>query len=116
MASDGYARVPGNLTRLSRVQQLELIIPRISHIHAYYSNHIRYTHFGDRVEDFTNIIYLFKTQVLHVSKEQYLLQALIYSKCITYYNSRKVGTLQSLYTSLTNPLPELETPSTHRNT
>jgi hypothetical protein len=43
-ASDGYARVPGNLTRLSRVQQLELIIPRISHIHAYYSNHIRYTH------------------------------------------------------------------------
>jgi hypothetical protein len=31
MASDGYARVPGNLTRLSRVQQLELIIPRISH-------------------------------------------------------------------------------------
>jgi hypothetical protein len=30
-ASDGYARVPGNLTRLSRVQQLELIIPRISH-------------------------------------------------------------------------------------
>ena len=31
MASDGYARVPGNLTRLSRVQPLELIIPRISH-------------------------------------------------------------------------------------
>jgi hypothetical protein len=48
MASDGYARVPGNLTRLSRVQQLELIIPRISHIHVYYSNHIRHTHFGDK--------------------------------------------------------------------
>jgi hypothetical protein len=31
MASDGYARVLGNLTRLSRVQQLELIILRISH-------------------------------------------------------------------------------------
>jgi hypothetical protein len=43
MASDVYARIPGNLTRLSGVQQLELIIPRISHIHAYYSNHIRYT-------------------------------------------------------------------------
>jgi hypothetical protein len=31
MASDGYARIPGNLTRLSQAQQLELIIPRISH-------------------------------------------------------------------------------------
>jgi hypothetical protein len=51
-----------------RVHQLELIIPRISHIHVYYSNHIRYTHFGDRAEDFTNILYISKTQVLQHKK------------------------------------------------
>jgi hypothetical protein len=60
-ASDVCARVLGNLTRLSRVQQLELIIPMISHIHAYYSNHTRYTHFGDRAEDFTKHILHFQS-------------------------------------------------------
>jgi hypothetical protein len=68
-ALDGCARVPGNLTRLSRVQQLELIIPRISHIHAYYSNHTRYTNTSEiEWKTLQNIFYISKAQVLQHKK------------------------------------------------